>query len=266
MKNELIAKLKATLINASDGAAEVLMSHFGNLKEIAYKGEVNLVTEADKNAEKAAIEIIRTDFPDHAILAEEGGGAATESAEFRWIIDPLDGTTNYAHGLPIFSVSIGLEHAGRIIMGRVKAPAIGETYFAEHGHGATLNGRAIHVSHVATIRKALAATGFGYDRHEQTEHYVAYLQEFLRDSQDIRRGGCASLDMCWVACGRYDLFFEENLHPWDTAAGLLILEEAGGKLTDYQGGEYQITAPSIAATNRILHDQTLSILAQVRQK
>ena len=264
MNDELLRQLKSTLSAACKGASEVLMSHFGNLKEIGHKGDVNLVTEADREAERQAVAIIRADFPRHAILAEESGSSNSgEDNAIRWIIDPLDGTTNFAHTLPIFSVSIGVESHGRMILGMVQAPVLGETYFAEHGQGATLNGRKVHVSSINRLREALSATGFAYDRHERPEYYLKYVAEILRQTQDIRRAGCASLDLCAVACGRADLYFEEGIHPWDVAAGKLIVEEAGGKVTNYLGEPYDIMGRQIAATNGHLHAPLIEVLKMI---
>jgi len=263
MDNELLHQLKITLRAACDGAAEILMGHFGNLKEISHKGEIDLVTIADREAERVAIETIRADFAEHSILAEETGVDAGMEEGFRWIIDPLDGTTNFAHSLPVFSVSIGLEHHGRMLLGMVKAPALGETFFAERGQGATLNGKAIHVSKVADLRQALTATGFAYDRHERAHYYLKYVAEMMQRAQGIRRAGSASLDLCSVACGRIDVYWEENIQPWDIAAGMLIAEEAGARVTNYRGGMMRLSERQIVASNGLVHDAAVAVLGPI---
>lgn len=260
MNSEFLRQIKSTLVTACQSAGEVLMSHFGNLKEIGHKGEVDLITAADNEAEQAAIQVIRADFPSHGILAEESGDGGQADAETRWIIDPLDGTTNFAHTLPMFTVSIGVEHQGRMVMAMVHGPALGDTWFAERGQGATLNGRPIHVSRVESFRQALAVTGFPYDRYERPDYYLRYVAEIMRQAQGIRRTGCASLDLCSVACGRFDVYWEENLWPWDMAAGWLVIEEAGGKVTDFSGQPYWLHSRQIAASNGLLHEQLVEIL------
>lgn len=263
MNSDTLKQMKSTLRAACESASEVLMSHFGNLKEIGHKGEVDLVTIADREAEKVAISLIKTDFPSHAILAEETGDHGVQEAEFRWIIDPLDGTTNYAHTLPAFAVSIGIEHGGRMVMGMVQAPALRETFFAQHGEGATLNDRPIHVSGVSKMRQALAVTGFPYDRHERPEYYLKYVAEILRRAQGIRRSGSAALDLCSVACGRVDFYWEENLWPWDIAAGRLIVEEAGGRVSDFLNCPLAVDGRQIAASNALLHEDLTNILKMI---
>jgi myo-inositol-1(or 4)-monophosphatase len=250
--------------------------------QITMKGAIDPVTETDFQCQEIIIGMIRQAFPDHGFLAEERAeegdvgqppsavpepghpGLAWESDPLRpacrWIIDPLDGTVNFAHGFPMFCVSIALEMDGRLEYGVIYDPLRDELFEGRRGGGASLNGRPIRVSRTARLEQALIATGFPYDIRARVPETLARLGRLLGIVQGLRRGGSAALDLCYVACGRLDGFYEENLKPWDTAAGLLIVTEAGGKITTFDGGDYDLNAPNILASNGGLHAQLLSCL------
>lgn len=250
-----------TALQAADRGGQVLRRHFGRLTQITKKGATDLVTEADLAAEAAIVETLRTAFPSHGILAEEGGRIAGQEAAL-WIVDPLDGTTNFAHGLPLFAVSIALSEAGRLVHGVVFNPVSGELFCATAGRGATRNGRPIRVSPCASPGDALLATGFPYDAREPLRRSILRrLSAALAACRGIRRIGAAALDLCYVACGRMDGFWEEGLKPWDTAAGVLLVREAGGRVTDLDGREFDPEMPTVLATNGRLHPQLTRLLA-----
>jgi myo-inositol-1(or 4)-monophosphatase len=255
MKN---GKIKSTLLEALSRAGKIVRSNFGKEQKITKKGRFNLVTEIDKAAEKAIVGLISKRFQDHSILAEESPEVTGSGC--RWIIDPIDGTTNFAHGFPIVSVSIGFEKDGRLEMGGVFDPFRRELFFAERGKGATLNGKRIHVSKAKTLEDSLLATGFPYDRNKNPDDYLAMLRAFLTRIQGIRRGGSAAIDLCYVACGRFDGYYEMKLSPWDKAAGMMIIEEAGGKLTDFSGSPLTLTGLQNLATNGLVHAEMLALL------
>jgi myo-inositol-1(or 4)-monophosphatase len=251
--------LKETLINATEAAARVLQHYFTskNLQISNKEGINNLVTEADHASEKAIIQTIREQFPDHFILSEEAGEMASGS-EYKWIIDPIDGTVNYAHGIPICCVSIGIEHNGVVIMGTVFNPFLKEFYFSEKGSGATLNGELIQVTAVTDVINACLVTGFPYTYLDVPNGPLDVFSRFIRKGVPVRRLGSAAMDLCWVAAGRFDGFYEHKLQPWDSAAGFLIVEEAGGKVTDFTGTDYSPYQPTILATNGKIHAEMLS--------
>jgi myo-inositol-1(or 4)-monophosphatase len=226
---------------------------------IDYKGEINLVTEADKISEKMITSKITTLFPDHDILAEEFTHI-DRGSDFRWIIDPLDGTTNYAHGYPYFCVSIALERLNTMIVGIVYDPMLDEMFVAEKGKGAFLNEREIHVSNTRGVIKSLLATGFPYDIREDSHNNLNYFNEMILQAQAIRRAGSAALDLAYVAAGRFDGFWELKLNPWDIAAGWLLVKEAGGIVTDMGGKNYFIESPSILASNGRIHAEMMAVL------
>ncbi len=255
MKN---TKIKRTLLDALATAGKIIRSNFGKEQTITKKGRFNLVTEIDKASEKAVVGLILKRFPDHSILAEES--PAILGSEYRWIIDPIDGTTNFAHGFPIVSVSIGLERDGRLEMGGVFDPFRKELFFAERSQGATLNGKRIHVSKAKTLEDSLLATGFPYDRNIKPDDYLGMLRVFLPRIQGIRRGGSAAIDLCYVACGRFDGYYEMKLAPWDKAAGMMIVEEAGGRLTDFSGASLTLEGLQNLATNGLIHAEMLAAL------
>jgi len=226
---------------------------------ITFKGELDLVTEADVKSEALIIEGIKDKFPDHGILAEEKGSLEGES-DYLWIIDPLDGTTNYAHGFPVYSVSIALEYRGEVIAGVIYDPNLDELYTAEKGKGALLNGNPIKVSDTDTIDISLLATGFPYYYRSDPEFILKLFRAFSLRSQGVRRAGAATIDYVAIAAGRFDGYWELGLKPWDMAAGSLIATEAGAKITRFDGSEFDIRVPEMVISNGIIHDQMLEVI------
>lgn len=226
---------------------------------------VDLVTHVDKAADSLIIGILRTHFPTHQFIAEESAVSGPESA-YCWYIDPLDGTTNFAHGFPHFAVSIALAHGSHMIVGVVHDPLRGETFCAIRGNGATLNGVPIRVSQASSLEQSLVLTGFPYDRRKRSEYYLRFYQAFMVRTQGVRRCGSAALDLCYVACGRADAFWEWRLYPWDTAAGSLIVEEAGGKMSNFAGNAFDIHGEQTLASNGLVHEELLGVLRQVMQE
>ncbi len=252
--------MKNTLFLAAEEAGKILLEYHNKDFIIESKEIIsNLVTEVDKKSESKIIEIIKNNFPDDSILSEEIGSIEAGS-NCKWIIDPIDGTINYAHGIPLFCVSIGIEKDGEIIMGLVYNPLSGEKFFAEKNKGAFLNEKKISVTNEKNLRKALLVTGFPYDSSRNPNKPVDVFGRFVMLDIPIRRLGSAALDLCWTACGRFDGFWEYNLNPWDTAAGFLILKEAGGKVTDFNGKDYSVYSKEILATNGLLHEDILKII------
>lgn len=250
--------LKETLINATEAGAQVMQYYFNNknLQINNKEGVNNLVTEADHASEKAILEIIKKAFPDHFIVSEEVGEIVMDS-EYKWIIDPIDGTVNYAHGIPLCCISIGLEQAGSMIMGAVYNPFLKEFYFAERGQGAFLNGQPIQVSGQTDLMKSCLVTGFPYTYINEPNGPLEVFSRFIRQGIPVRRLGSAAIDLCWVAAGRFDGFYEHKLQAWDSAAGFLMVEEAGGKVTDFKGDHYSPYQPHIVATNGKIHEDIL---------
>jgi len=242
-------------------AGTLLMSYFHQHVKIEYKGEADLVTIADRASEKLIRERIRSLWPAHDILGEEEGLIDTGS-DYRWYVDPLDGTTNFAHGFPVFCVSMALDYKGRRIAGVVYDPTRDEMFAAEQGSGAYLNQQRIHVSKVANLAEALLATGFPSHKRHKNPNIYFYHQITLR-THGVRRAGSAALDLCCVASGRFDGFWEFNLNPWDTAAGVLIVEEAGGRVTDFHGGPFPINSRETLASNDLLHPALMSEFDQI---
>ena len=249
----------AVAVEAARKAGGILKENLHGTREITYKGDINLVTEMDTRSERAVVGTLRASFPDHGIIAEEETTIRNGSG-YTWIIDPLDGTTNYAHGYPCFSVSIALEHEGDVITGVVYDPMRDELFTAQKGQGAYLNGKRIKVSIVDTLIKSLLATGFPYDRKVSEKNNLDYFHYLLMASQEVRRDGSAALDLCSVAAGRFDGFWELKLKPWDVAAGSLIVCEAGGRVTDLSGNTFDIFADEVLASNGIIHGQMVEIL------
>ena len=245
-------------VAAAEAAGEVLRSGLGREQTVRYKGEVDLVTEVDARPEGVIGQLPRKAFPGYGMLAEEGGRRLGEG-DSRWIVDPLDGTTNYAHGLPIFAVSIALERAGEVILGVVHDPMREETYVAERGGGATLNGEPIRVSDTDEPIRALLVTGFPYDRADMRAA-VELFGRLTELTQGVRRLGAAALDLCYVAAGRLDAYYEKGLHAWDVAAGSLIIKEAGGRITDYRGRELDLESREVVASNGLLHPVLLEVI------
>jgi myo-inositol-1(or 4)-monophosphatase len=235
-------------------AGALLMSYFNRRQKVAieYKGDVDLVTVADRASEELIMKRIRERWPEHDVLGEEGTRRETGSA-WKWYVDPLDGTTNFAHGYPVFCVSMAVEHAGKRVAGVLYDPTRDEMFAAAKGSGATLNGEAIHVSQTTRLAESLVATGFPSHKRHKNPNIHFYHQITLR-THGVRRAGSAALDLANVACGRYDGFWEFNLNPWDTAAGVLIVEEAGGKVTDFSGGPFQLASREVLASNGKIHD------------
>lgn len=254
-----LENIKRVAIKAAYDAGKILNRHFGNLTHINKKGAIDLVTAADLESEEKIIETIRQHFPRHAILAEESGTLDGDD-KARWIIDPLDGTTNFAHSLGIYSVSIAFALNNEIVTGLVFNPQTGELFTAIHGQGAQLNGCPIHVSSVTHVSDSLLTTGFPYNVHAVGDTLISRFARCLSNAQGIRRLGSAALDLCFVACGRFDGFWEDNLKPWDTAAGMLIAREAGGTVTDYNDRPYHIDRNQILATNNHIHQEMVALL------
>jgi myo-inositol-1(or 4)-monophosphatase len=253
--------VRELILKAAEAAGRLLMEKFERGLRIEFKGRFDLVTEADREAEELIIAMIGERYPDHDILGEEGG-LAEQGSDYRWIIDPLDGTTNYAHGFPWFAVSIALEHRGQLLLGVVFNPYTRELYLAERGAGAYLNDRRLQVSTTQTLEYSLLATGFAYDHRRCKANNYDYFARFQRESQACRRPGSASLDLACVAAGRFDGFWEMKLKPWDIAAGILLVEEAGGRVSDFDGVPMRLDGLECLASNGLLHDEMQVILQQ----
>ena len=249
---------------AAARAGALLRARCREPQEVSFKGDIDLVTATDREAERLIVEAISEAFPEHGIVAEESAPRPGRDGH-RWYVDPLDGTTNFAHGYPHFCVSIALARDDDLLLGLVYDPMREETFSALRAGGARLNGSPIGVSDTRAFGRALLGTGFPYDRRQHTEFYLAYLAEAMRRTQGVRRGGSAALDLCYVACGRLDAFWEWKLHPWDTAAGRLIVEEAGGRVTDFAGQPHRLAGQETAASNTHLHGPLLDMLAAVRR-
>ncbi len=254
-----IEAAKRVGIEAIYSGARVLRNHFGRIAQINQKGAFDLVTEADTESEKQIMEIILKAFPDHAILAEESG-VNKGSAEYQWLIDPLDGTTNYVHQLPFFTIAIALAVHDKIELGLVLNPMDGELYSAIAGNGAALNGKPINVSSTASVSDSLLVTGFPYNFNEIVEPAMKRFGVCQQASQGVRRLGSAALDMCYLACGRFDGFWEQNLKPWDKAAGAIIAAEAGAVITDFSNQPFSLDQKEILVTNGRIHEELLSLL------
>jgi myo-inositol-1(or 4)-monophosphatase len=247
-------------MEAAREAGAILRAEFDRPKKITYKGDVDLVTESDHHSEKVVVERLRGRFPDHAIVAEEGSTGAAAGAKYCWHIDPLDGTTNFAHGYPCFAVSIGLAEEGRPVAGVVFNPVSDELFTAVRGEGAYLNGKRIHVSTVEKLAHSLVATGFPTHRRKRSAN-INYYWEFTLRSHGVRRDGSAALDLCSVASGRFDGFWEFGLNSWDTSAGMLLVQEAGGKVTSLAGQPYELGGPDLLASNGRIHEEMQQIAA-----
>jgi len=241
-------------------AGALLRKRLDDRHVVEYKGEINLVTEADRLSEALIVERIRREFPGHDILTEESPETANGS-DFRWIIDPLDGTTNYAHGYPVFCVSIALEVKGVIRQGAVYNPMLNELFTAEKGAGAFLNGRSLTVSRTEALSRSLLATGFPYDIREDRNNNINYFRVMALSAQAVRRAGSAALDLAYIAAGRFDGFWELKLAPWDTAAGWLLVAEAGGRVTDLRGDPYHLRSRNMVASNGLIHAEMVRIFA-----
>lgn len=252
--------LKETLIKATFAGANILQKYFNGTFTVSSKSNLNdLVTQADFESEQAIFEVIRQQFPDHFILSEESGELRMES-NIKWIIDPIDGTVNFANGIPICCVSIGVEQDGKMILGAVYNPIINEFFFGERGLGATLNDKPIKVSDKSDLLRSCLVTGFPYSYLNVPNGPLEVFDKLIRHNIPVRRLGSAAIDLCWVAAGRFDGFYEHNLKAWDSSAGFLIVEEAGGKVTDFKGDYYSPYQPNILATNGKIHDDLLLAL------
>jgi myo-inositol-1(or 4)-monophosphatase len=255
MNPNSIDKLLNIATEAAKSGGKVLEQFWGKLISIQKKEFTwDLVTEADKKSEEAIIKILKTEFPDHSILAEESGLHSIEGTDYAWVVDPLDGTTNYTHQYPMVSVSIGLIHQEKPIVGVVYNPIHKELFQAAEGRGTKLNGNKIFVSKNEDLSHSLLATGFAYDRRDTIDNNYTEFCHITHLSQGVRRGGSAALDLAYVAAGRLDGFWERGLKPWDTCAGIVLIQEAGGKVTSYEGGPLILESGRILATNGIIHD------------
>jgi myo-inositol-1(or 4)-monophosphatase len=253
--------MKTLIRSAAFEAGKLLMDKFESGIRVEFKGKFDLVTEADRQAEALIIQRIRERYPDHDFIAEEGDYELTGS-DYRWIIDPLDGTTNYAHGFPWFAVSIALEVKGRLELGVVYNPYVGDFFFAERSCGAFLNERRLQVSTIDILERSLLATGFAYDHKKCKANNYDYFTLFQNESQACRRPGAASLDLASVAAGRFDGFWELKLKPWDLAAGILLIEEAGGLVSNFDGLPMTFESQECMASNGLIHDEMKKILQQ----
>jgi len=261
--------LRDAAVELALAAGAVLREGYGRAHTPERKGRIDLVTEYDHRSERLVLDGIRRRFPGHAVLAEESGAHAGGPADapdaVRWVVDPLDGTTNFTHNYPFFCVSIAAEAGGALAAGAVYDPVHEELFAAAAGHGATLNGRPIRVSDVARVEDALLVTGFPYDVRERPERALPLFGAFLLRAQGIRRDGSAALNLCYVACGRFDGFWEISLSPWDMAAGTLLVREAGGRVTGYDGGAFRLDGRQILATNGRIHEEMKTVIAGARE-
>ena len=228
---------------------------------IRYKGEINIVTDVDIACQQKIIELIEKKYPDDCIIAEEKANIFDEKRN-KWIVDPLDGTTNYAHGYPFFCTSIAYEVKGEVVVGVVYNPIFNELFFAQKGEGAYFNGEKIRVSSIHDMKQALLSTGFPYDLPTSTKNNISHFVNFLYHAQAVRRDGSAAMNLSYIACGRFDGHWEMKLNPWDVAAGALIVKEAGGSITNFQGENFSIYGDELVASNGLLHDRLLEVLKE----
>ena len=250
-----------TSVEIAREAGSLLAHYFERRIPYELKGEGDLVTEADRASERLVVERLRSHFPTHGIVAEEGGGHEGGS-EYRWYVDPLDGTTNFAHGYPHFNVTLALERAGELICGVVYDPVRQELFAAERGAGAYLNNRRMHVSSVKRLKDSLVATGFpSRKRHENVNVHFYY--QMALASHGVRRAGSAALDLAWVACGRQEAYWEYGLNPWDMAAGVVLVTEAGGRVSDMRGGGVAVRGPHLLSDNGLIHEEVLGIFGEI---
>ena len=252
--------IREVALRAAKEAGAIIRQGLEQARTIEYKGEKNLVTDIDRRSEEVIATLVRRELPGHSLMSEEGTRLQGDSG-YRWFVDPLDGTTNYAHGYPCFCVSIGVEKDGEMIYGVVYDPSLEELFTAQRGEGAFLNGKRLHVSAVSRLSDALLATGFPPDVANAQENNLNHFINFIKRAQAVRRPGSAVLDLCYVAAGRFDGFWELRLNPWDVAAGALMVREAGGRVTDLQGQSLSLSRPRIVASNSVIHDEMLRVLA-----
>jgi myo-inositol-1(or 4)-monophosphatase len=246
-------------------AGKILVEEFVLPQSISYKGEVDLVTRADRRSEELIVTRLRERYSGHTIVAEEGGGSEAAGARYAWHVDPLDGTTNFAHGYPCFAVSIGLLEEGLPLIGVIFDPTRDELFTATRGEGAKLNGKPIHVSGVPRLAEGLVSTGFPASKRTKNPN-IYYYWDFTLRSHGVRRDGAAAVDLCSAACGRFDGFWEFGLKSWDTAAGMLMVEEAGGRVTNLDGNPYRPGDPHILASNGLIHEEMVALAAQVASR
>jgi myo-inositol-1(or 4)-monophosphatase len=256
-----VASFLETAAEIAREAGTLLAGYFERRVAIESKGEFDLVTEADRASEKLIVERLRAHFPSHSIVAEEGGGIEAGS-EYRWYVDPLDGTTNFAHSFPQFNVTMALEKAGELLVGVIFDPTRGELFAAERGSGAALNARRISVSKTASVSSSLLATGFA-SRKRHRDVNVHFFYQLAMQSHGVRRPGAAALDLAYVASGRLDGFWEFSLNPWDVAAGVLLVREAGGVVTNMHGGPYDLRGPTIVADNGAVHAELVGLFGEI---
>jgi myo-inositol-1(or 4)-monophosphatase len=256
--------IERVAIRAARAAGRIHLKRLSHTNISRKTNAIDLVTEADHEAEAAVIDVLLRAFPDHTILAEEGSGNSETAGEHRWIIDPLDGTTNFAHSYPQFCVSIAYERRGRIQLAVILDALKRELFVARRGAGASLNRKPLRVSHVRTLDMSLLATGFPYDRRERRRFYLCFWEGFMLRTHGVRRTGSAALDLAWVACGRVDAFWEFGLKPWDVAAGSLLVEEAGGHVSNMDGTALDLGGGQIIASNGRLHQEMIETLAAIR--
>jgi myo-inositol-1(or 4)-monophosphatase len=256
-------ELRDSAVEFAIEAGRVVREGWGRIHAPEHKGVIDLVTEFDRRSEALLLSRIAARYPGHTVLAEESGGTR-EAGGTRWLVDPLDGTTNFAHNYPFFCVSVGVERDGELVAGAVHDPVRGETFAAAKGLGATLDGAPIRVSGVARVEDSLLVTGFPYDVRERPRQYLAPFEAFLLRAQGVRRDGSAALNLCYVGCGRFDGFWEYHLSAWDMAAGTLIVREAGGRVTRFDDSPLRLDGRQILATNQALHGEMRKILAESR--
>jgi myo-inositol-1(or 4)-monophosphatase len=251
-------------VEIAQEAGKVLREEMQRPPSIAYKGDFDLVTQADRRSETLIVNRLQKYFPEHAVAAEEGTGKDTAS-EYRWHVDPLDGTTNFAHGYPCFCVSMALASKNELLVGVIYNPVYDELFTAARGEGATFNGKKIHCSKIDTLKNSLLCTGFP-NHNRQANPNIHFYWDFTLRSHGVRRDGSAALDLAFVAMGRFDSFWEFGLNPWDTAAGVVLVEEAGGKVTDMQGQPYALGGPSILASNGLVHAEMVRVASEVTRQ
>jgi myo-inositol-1(or 4)-monophosphatase len=256
--------LRDTAVELAREAGAILREGWGRTHRPELKGRIDLVTEYDRRSEALLLERLRRRFPGHAVLAEESGGHEAAGAAVRWVIDPLDGTTNFAHNYPFFAVSIGVEMEGGLVAGAIYDPVRDEMFAAARGAGASVNGEPIVASRIERVDGALLVTGFPYDVREHPERILPAFHAFLMRAQGVRRDGSAALNLCYLACGRFDGFWESSLSPWDMAAGVLLVREAGGEVTRYDGAPFALDGRQILASNGLIHAEMIAILAAAR--
>jgi myo-inositol-1(or 4)-monophosphatase len=256
-----LAAYLETAVEIAREAGALLATYFERRVAFELKGDFDLVTEADRASERLVIERLRSHFPSHSIVGEEGGGHQG-SSEYRWYVDPLDGTTNFAHGFPIWNVTMGLEHEGEMLAGVIFDPNRQEMFTAERGAGSYMNNRRIRVSSAKRLADSLACTGFP-SRRRHLNVNIHFYHQMAMATHGVRRTGSAAIDLAWVACGRLDAFWEFGLNPWDMAAGTLLVTEAGGRCSDMNGGAHSMKSPHLLTDNGAIHEETLALFAEV---